>query len=208
MKFSAHSKIRRTTTTQHTSDSAVSHTRTLSNTHTHTQIAFRFRCDVCTHNALADKIPSTNSPSTLKHTHTQSYVFICKALHTFQNFQVLHLFFSFNYRINGIQEFLWTVMVSDEQVKSDRWIPRWRKGIGGRTRWGGSEVAATPFLEWKHPGGDSVGGGGGAVAAVSARKLAASLWQLAATTNGDGSVRWQCGLSFDRLGFEVLLYQC
>ncbi|KAI3456451.1 hypothetical protein Pfo_013114 [Paulownia fortunei] len=101
-------------------------------------------------------------------------------------------------------------MVSDEQVTGDRWIRRRWKGIGGRRRWGGSELAATPFLEWKLRGGDSAGGsrghllgaGGGAVAAVSARKLAASLWQLAATTNGSGSVRWQCGLLFDRLGFE------
>lgn len=46
-----------------------------------------------------------------------------------------------------------------------------------------------------------VAGGG---AAVSARKLAASLWQMAATTNCGEDVRWKCGLS-DGLGFEVLL---
>ncbi|KAL8461422.1 hypothetical protein ACS0TY_031962 [Phlomoides rotata] len=93
-------------------------------------------------------------------------------------------------------------MVSEEQVTGDGSIPRHRRrGIGGRRWWaGGSEVAATPSLAWKHRGGDS---DGGTVATVSARKLAASLWrQLSAMTNGGASVRRQCGLSFDRLGFE------
>lgn len=97
-------------------------------------------------------------------------------------------------------------MVSEEQVTSDRSHPRRRRrGIGGRRWWAGCEVAATPSLAWKHRGGDS---DGGTVTTVSARKLAASLWrQLAAITNGGGSVRRQCGLSFDRLGFEVFLCQ-
>ncbi|KAK6124461.1 hypothetical protein DH2020_041791 [Rehmannia glutinosa] len=81
---------------------------------------------------------------------------------------------------------------------------RWKR-IGERRRCGGIELAATPFMEWKLRRRDSAdrsrGHRGGAVAAVSARKLAASLWQLAVTTNGGGSVRWRSGL-FDRLGFE------
>ncbi|KAI3466572.1 hypothetical protein Pfo_023235 [Paulownia fortunei] len=97
--------------------------------------------------------------------------------------------------------------VSDEPVTGDRWISRRRTGACER-RWSGNEPATTPLSEWKFYNRDSAGesrghqgAGGGVRATVSARKLAASLWQLAATTNCSGDVRWQCGLS-DRLGFE------
>ncbi|KAL0398762.1 UNVERIFIED_CONTAM: hypothetical protein Sradi_2219500 [Sesamum radiatum] len=87
-------------------------------------------------------------------------------------------------------------MVTDEQASGDGWIRSRRNGIGGRRRWVETELAATPFVQWKLRGGDSA-----AQAAVSARKLAASLWRVSGTNSGGGSVRWQCGL-FDRLRFE------
>lgn len=86
-------------------------------------------------------------------------------------------------------------MASDVQLTG---IRRRRKEIGGRRIWGGIEFATTPFREWKLRGRDSAGGG-----AVSARKLAASMWKLAATTGGSGNLRWRRGLS-DRLQFEVI----
>ncbi|KAK4439337.1 hypothetical protein Salat_0268600 [Sesamum alatum] len=88
------------------------------------------------------------------------------------------------------------VTPTDEQASGDGWIRSRRNGVGGRRRWVGSELAATPFVQWKLRGGDSA-----AQAAVSARKLAASLWRVSATARGGGSVRRQCG-PFDRLGFE------
>ncbi|GFP91989.1 hypothetical protein PHJA_001343000 [Phtheirospermum japonicum] len=96
-------------------------------------------------------------------------------------------------------------MVSDERVTSGRLNRLRRKEIGGRRTCGGTERAATPFMERKLDSADRNrgclhGDGGGAAAeAVSARKLAASLWYLAATTNGNGSVTWL----FDRLRFEI-----
>ncbi|KAH6792791.1 hypothetical protein C2S52_003268 [Perilla frutescens var. hirtella] len=60
-------------------------------------------------------------------------------------------------------------MISDAQL-----TPDWRNGFGWKRR------------------------GGGAVAPLSARQLAASLWRL-----GGGSVR---GLSFDRFGFQIPKY--
>ncbi|KAL0442930.1 UNVERIFIED_CONTAM: hypothetical protein Slati_2015700 [Sesamum latifolium] len=87
-------------------------------------------------------------------------------------------------------------MVRDEQGSGDGWIRSRRNGIGGRRRWVGTELAATPFVQWKLRGGDSA-----AQAAVSARKLAASLWRVSETNSDGGSARWQCGL-FDRLRFE------
>ncbi|KAL0286217.1 UNVERIFIED_CONTAM: hypothetical protein Sangu_2745100 [Sesamum angustifolium] len=82
-------------------------------------------------------------------------------------------------------------MVTDEQALGDGWIRSRsrRNGIGGRRRWAGTELAATPFVQWKLRGGDSA-----AQSAVSVRKLAASLWRVSATNSDGGSVRWQCGL--------------
>ncbi|KAK6133296.1 hypothetical protein DH2020_032959 [Rehmannia glutinosa] len=81
----------------------------------------------------------------------------------------------------------------------DRWISC--RGPRARERkWRGSGPAATPVSGWKFD--HRRGSAGGVPAAVSARRLAASLWQLAAITNCSGDVRWQCGLFGDRLGFE------
>lgn len=108
----------------------------------------------------------------------------------------------------SIQGDWWAMKVSDERVTGDQQISHRRREAGER-RWSGSEPATTPLSEWKFYDGDLAGGsrehqgvGGGVGATVSARKLAAALWQLAATTNCSGDVRWQCGLS-DGLGFEV-----
>ncbi|XP_011096068.1 uncharacterized protein LOC105175347 [Sesamum indicum] len=87
-------------------------------------------------------------------------------------------------------------MGTDEQAPALGWIRSRRNGIGGRRTRVGTELAATPFVQWKLRGGDSA-----AQAAVSARKLAASLWRVSAANSGGGSVRWQCG-PFDRLRFE------
>ncbi|KAK6154647.1 hypothetical protein DH2020_008895 [Rehmannia glutinosa] len=92
--------------------------------------------------------------------------------------------------------------VYDEQVMCDRWISC--RGPRARERkWRGSGPAATPVSGWKFD--HRRGSAGGVPAAVSARRLAASLWQLAAITNCSGDVRWQCGLFGDRLGFEVYI---
>ncbi|PIN08571.1 hypothetical protein CDL12_18841 [Handroanthus impetiginosus] len=91
-------------------------------------------------------------------------------------------------------------MVSDEQFTGDRRSLRGRKG---RRRWSGSMLAATPSREWKLRGGDLLRGpSGGEEAAVSARKLAASLWRLASTADCSGSLRWQCTV-FDRFRFQL-----
>lgn len=85
----------------------------------------------------------------------------------------------------------------------------------------GGSGAATPLLSWKFEDGDNkrLSGGGapltprrgvkrGELAGVSARKLAAGLWQLAAEvglhSSDGGGAKWNCGI-LDRLGFEVNL---
>ncbi|KAG8385737.1 hypothetical protein BUALT_Bualt03G0076300 [Buddleja alternifolia] len=98
--------------------------------------------------------------------------------------------------------------VLHEHVTGHRWTPRRRKETGARRRCGGSDLASTPCLEWELHGGDSAreirrqqGGHCGAPAAVSARKLAASLWRLAETTEYCGIVRRRRRL-LDGLRFE------
>lgn len=156
-----------------------------------------------------DKFPET--PKQIAYS-TSGRVCVCIFLYTFKFKKAEFFHFTDS---NGNSDFWRRMKVSDgtesilspnsrsggDKLTCYRSLRRRRKGnndVGRRGRWVGSELVVTPLRQWKFHDRDFIPA---AAVSVSARKIAAGLWQFASTAGG---ARWRYGL-FHQLGCEVFL---